>query len=106
MSFPYARILYIFLFFLDFNSLCLPGTLTIVWLFCWVLFVYDTPAKHPKISQAEKKFIESSLAGIKNNKVRNFFKRLAFAFNWIVKKPSVIVYYVIFRCPLSLGVDF
>lgn len=35
------------------------GGFGFVWLICWILFVYDTPAKHPTISIKEKTYIES-----------------------------------------------
>lgn len=34
------------------------GVLGIVWFFFWVWLVYDTPAQHPRISSAERTFIE------------------------------------------------
>ena len=33
-----------------------------LWCLAWMFFVYNTPAKHPRISEAEKNYIETSLA--------------------------------------------
>lgn len=37
------------------------GGLGFVWLLCWALFVYDTPAKHPTISTRERTYIEKCI---------------------------------------------
>lgn len=37
------------------------GTLTILWFVLWCFFVYDTPAKHPRISSEELNFIEKTI---------------------------------------------
>lgn len=34
------------------------GGLGLLWLICWTLLVYDTPAKHPTISTRERTYIE------------------------------------------------
>ncbi|XP_074657193.1 sialin-like [Tubulanus polymorphus] len=39
------------------------GGLSCVWCFCWFFIAYDTPEQHPRISAAEKKYIQESLAG-------------------------------------------
>ncbi|XP_076272798.1 sialin-like isoform X1 [Rhynchophorus ferrugineus] len=41
-----------------------------VWMFAWVFLIRDTPQQHPWISDAEKEYIESSLAGTLSNKSR------------------------------------
>ena len=38
------------------------GSLGIAWFILWALFVHSSPAEHPRISTAEKLYIESSLA--------------------------------------------
>lgn len=35
----------------------------------WYLITFDSPAKHPRISQTERDYIEESLIGISNTKV-------------------------------------
>jgi len=37
------------------------GGLGLFWYVCWMLFVYDTPAKHPTISIKEKTYIENCI---------------------------------------------
>lgn len=37
------------------------GTVGSIWYAAWIFLVYDSPAEHPRISQAERKFIEDSL---------------------------------------------
>jgi hypothetical protein len=44
------------LFFLLFS-----GMMTVVWLVFWIFFVFDSPAKHPRITVAERDFIEVSI---------------------------------------------
>lgn len=40
-------------------SFYLFGSLGIVWYVFWLLFVFDTPAKHPTIDPQERAYIES-----------------------------------------------
>lgn len=37
------------------------GTIGTIWFIFWWWLVYDTPAQHPTISVAERKYIEDSL---------------------------------------------
>ncbi|XP_044763029.1 sialin isoform X1 [Coccinella septempunctata] len=37
------------------------GTVGSIWYLAWLFLVYDSPAQHPRISEAERKFIEDSL---------------------------------------------
>ena len=37
------------------------GSLGVVWFVLWVLLAHSSPASHPRISPAERKYIESSL---------------------------------------------
>ena len=43
------------------------------WFFFWIFLGFDSPASHPRISEAERKYIESSIAEdaveVKNEKV-------------------------------------
>ena len=38
-----------------------PGILGIVWFAFWVLLIYDSPTKHPRISQEEREYIVKSI---------------------------------------------
>ncbi|XP_045116089.1 sialin-like isoform X1 [Portunus trituberculatus] len=40
------------------------GGLSLLWYVLWLIFVYDSPAQHPRISRAEKKYIEESLGTV------------------------------------------
>ncbi|XP_063845764.1 LOW QUALITY PROTEIN: sialin-like [Scylla paramamosain] len=40
------------------------GGLSLLWYILWLIFVYDSPAQHPRISRAEKKYIEESLGTV------------------------------------------
>ncbi|XP_063238497.1 vesicular glutamate transporter 2-like isoform X2 [Bacillus rossius redtenbacheri] len=40
----------------------MTGVLGTVWLLAWYLLMFDSPAQHPRISQAERRYIEESLA--------------------------------------------
>lgn len=44
------------------------GGLTIIWFILWAIFVYDSPADHPRISVDELNFIEKSI-GDQSSKV-------------------------------------
>ena len=46
------------------------GVCGIVWFVVWMVFVYDTPAQHPRISPAERALIERSI-GHDSSEVRN-----------------------------------
>ncbi|XP_047476944.1 sialin-like [Penaeus chinensis] len=39
----------------------IQGGLSLLWYILWLIFVYDSPAKHPRISRAERRFIEESI---------------------------------------------
>lgn len=38
------------------------GAIGLLWILGWVVFVYDTPAKHPTISNEEKAYIEKYIS--------------------------------------------
>lgn len=38
------------------------GTMSILWYVIWEIFVYESPAVHPTISENEKNYIECSIA--------------------------------------------
>ncbi|XP_074657194.1 uncharacterized protein LOC141910358, partial [Tubulanus polymorphus] len=40
------------------------GGLSCVRCICWFFIAYDTPEQHPRISAAEKKYIQDSLTGL------------------------------------------
>merc|ERR1712130_248403 len=37
------------------------GSLSLLWVIIWFLLVADTPAEHPRISQEERHYIETSI---------------------------------------------
>lgn len=37
------------------------GGLGLIWIICWISFVYDSPAEHPTISEREKIYIENCI---------------------------------------------
>lgn len=39
------------------------GSAGVIWFFAWTFLVFDSPAVHPRISEEEKSYIESSLRG-------------------------------------------
>lgn len=45
------------------NSLSISstGAIGVFWSLCWFLFVFETPAKHPRISDEERKEIEDAI---------------------------------------------
>lgn len=44
------------------------GSVGTIWYLAWLFLVFDSPAQHPRISQAERKFIEDSLGKTVNKK--------------------------------------
>lgn len=42
----------------------IQGGLSLLWYILWLIFVYDSPALHPRISRAERKYIEESLGTV------------------------------------------
>ncbi|XP_074656639.1 sialin-like [Tubulanus polymorphus] len=52
------------------------GGLSCVWCFCWFFIAYDTPEQHPRISAAEKKYIQDSLTGqMEKNQLKVFVSK-------------------------------
>jgi len=52
---------------------CGVGALGVVWSIMWLFLVFDTPAKHPRIEDKERQYIEHSqglLAGADEHVVR------------------------------------
>ncbi|XP_074642685.1 sialin-like [Tubulanus polymorphus] len=50
------------------------GGISCVCCICWFIIVYDSPEKHPRISAAEKKYIQDSLAGQMEKKNELIFR--------------------------------
>ncbi|XP_041484933.1 sialin-like [Lytechinus variegatus] len=46
------------------------GSIGLVWFVAWLFLAYNTPAEHPRISLAERKYIESGVSIKKTAKVR------------------------------------
>ncbi|KAK3872158.1 hypothetical protein Pcinc_022759 [Petrolisthes cinctipes] len=40
------------------------GGLSLLWYILWMIFVFDSPAQHPRISRSERKYIEESLGTV------------------------------------------
>lgn len=40
-----------------------PAAITAVITIFWFVFVYDSPAQHPRIDQTEREYIEKALGG-------------------------------------------
>ena len=49
--------------------LALEGALGILWFVVWLFVAFDDPATHPRISTAEKEYIESSMIATAEKKV-------------------------------------
>ncbi|CAD6242744.1 GSCOCG00009557001-RA-CDS [Cotesia congregata] len=47
----------------------LTGGISIIWSIAWFTLVYDSPAKHPRISNEERRFIEESIGTTSSKKV-------------------------------------
>lgn len=45
--------------------LYVSGTMSILWYVIWEIFVYESPAVHPTISENERNYIERSIADSK-----------------------------------------
>lgn len=44
------------------------GGVGVVWSICWFLFIYETPASHPRISDAERADIEDAIGSSTSKK--------------------------------------
>jgi len=55
------------------------GALGIVWAVMWIFLVYDSPAQHPRIEQAEKDYIEETqgILGIKKGTIKTPWLKIA-----------------------------
>ena len=40
---------------------CVLGILGIIWYIFWLILIFDSPANHPRISKAERDYIESGI---------------------------------------------
>ena len=40
----------------------MTGIVTIVWFIAWIFLVYEKPRDHPRITEAEIRYIESNVA--------------------------------------------
>jgi len=48
----------------------LYGVLGIVWFVCWTFLCFDDPSKHPRITAAERDFIQTSLGKVREASLR------------------------------------
>ena len=46
-----------------------PGGLGLLWTLCWIPLVYNTPAQHPRISAAERAYMEKETQSVGQTKV-------------------------------------
>lgn len=44
------------------------GGLSLLWYVLWLVFVFDSPSRHPRISNKEKKFIEEAIGQLSGKK--------------------------------------
>lgn len=65
----------------------------IVWSIFWVFLVFDSPEKHPRIEEAELKYIQTSLAGI-GGKVR-YEMALNKICLWFLGDLKLIVFHIV-----------
>lgn len=49
------------------------GAVGLIWSLAWFMLIYDTPAQHPRISDDERNYIESSIGN-------TITKRVSFCF--------------------------
>ena len=47
---------------MSFSGFYSTGIVTIIWFVAWVFLVYETPRKHPRISENEIRYIETNIA--------------------------------------------
>ncbi|KAK3765988.1 hypothetical protein RRG08_002231 [Elysia crispata] len=67
------------------RSICFAGIFGLAWFLLWCLLVFDSPAKHPRISRAERIYIETSLQGrISTSKQNGFMSSVPYVFFWLV----------------------
>lgn len=50
------------------SFLIISGAVGLVWSICWFLFVFDTPATHPRISPEERREIEEAIGSSTSKK--------------------------------------
>lgn len=70
-------------------SFYLFGTLGCVWYVFWLLFVFDTPAKHPRIDPQERAYIESLVEN--NDSVSIILNKIFFNYLKILTKISLFI---------------
>jgi len=49
------------------KSILTSGAQGVLWFIVWTMFIYETPAKHPRISLDEKDYIETALASAQHD---------------------------------------
>lgn len=47
------------------------GTIGLIWFIAWMVFVFDSPSKHPRISKSERRYLEQSIGDAAIQEVRN-----------------------------------
>lgn len=46
------------------------GALSVLWYVLWLIFVFDSPSQHPRISRSERHMIDSSIGTVAGAEVR------------------------------------
>lgn len=60
------------------------GGMGCLWSIFWIFLVFDSPEKHPRIEEAELKYIQASLAGI-GGKVRCYNNMISSRFKMLIQ---------------------
>jgi len=76
------------------------GSLPVIWMLFWLIFVFDTPQSHPRIGSRELKYLENSLPAASLEAPKNVtYTRKA-------KVCSFNAAQFLFLCKGPLGQDF
>ncbi|XP_013416430.1 sialin-like [Lingula anatina] len=68
------------------------GATCFLWLCCWHIFVFDSPARHPRISQSERRYIERAIGHPPGE------KRVAVPWLQFARSPAVWAIVVAHTC--------
>jgi MFS transporter, ACS family, solute carrier family 17 (sodium-dependent inorganic phosphate cotransporter), other len=86
------------------NNCLRLGGIGVLWSLCWFIFIFETPAKHPRISQEEKRYIEESIGEFFSMSHLKYFKNNCFnnlkiGSSTSKKRPSYVPWLSIFTSP-------
>ena len=54
----------------------IEGVLTLIWIFPWMYYMYDTPMEHPRISASEKEFLKNEIGGNEAREIKVPLKKI------------------------------